>query len=133
MHFIIIRKFWLHIPLKRLGHWWPKNCLLNCWCYWNGIKTGLHYFRSIKTSHLLSCIFWKFTVLKGLSITLLCSPAFPTLKLNTKHSMLALNELWKNHDGGIYLNLNAFLKTAIIELASDRDLKFSSCQNFRLF
>lgn len=47
---------------------------------------------------------------------------FPTLELYTKHSKLILKKLWKNHDEVISINLNAFSKAAMIELASARSV-----------
>lgn len=64
---------------------------------------------------VIKCI-WKFVK----TATPISSPAFHTLKFQTKHFILILCEVWKDPDGWICRNLNAFFRTAMIELASDR-------------
>ena len=54
-----------------------------------------------------------------LGVTLVCSPAFRTLRLLTKHYILILSEQWKNHNRGISKKLNTFSRAALIGLASD--------------
>ena len=48
-----------------------------------------------------------------------CSPEFHTLKIHMKHSILILNKLWKNPDGGI---LRKIKRHDTVRFASDRDV-----------
>ena len=54
-----------------------------------------------------------------LGVILVCSPAFRTLRLRTKHYILILCEQWKNHIRGISKKSNIFSRATLIGLASD--------------